>query len=77
MNIDLLTPINSNQPLSHTQAIANRDEAVWQSLANVSLTQAVEFFLKTLRGNTQRTYRAAFRSYLKIVSRFSSFFSRK
>ena len=48
------------------QAVAGRDEAVWQELSKVSLVRATEHFLMTLKGNTQRAYRAAFNSIFSL-----------
>ena len=56
--MELLEVFDKKQTLA--QAVAIRDEAIWQELSKVSLMQASEHFLGTLKGNTQRAYRAAF-----------------
>jgi integrase len=48
------------------QAVANRDEALWQELSKISVLKAAEHFLSTLKGNTQRAYRAAFNSIFEL-----------
>jgi len=48
------------------QSISNRDEAIWKELSKISLEQATEHFLSTLKGHTQRTYKAAFNSVFEL-----------
>jgi integrase/recombinase XerD len=52
--------------LTHSQAVSIRDERIWETLSKISLSSAVEQFLKTLRTNTQRAYRAAFKAIFTL-----------
>jgi len=59
--------------ITHLQAIASRDEAIWDTLATITLASAVEQFLKTLRNNTQRAYRAAFNAIFTLFTESNLF----
>lgn len=62
-----MTNITQTEPqLTHLQAIATRDEAIWETLSKITLSSAAEQFLKTLRHNTQRAYRAAFNAIFTL-----------
>lgn len=50
----------------HAKAMAQRDDAIWKNLAQISLASATEEFLKTLKTNTQRSYRAAFNAIFNL-----------
>ena len=64
-----MTNITQTEPqLSRLQALTTRDEAIWESLSNITLISAVEQFLKTLRSNTQRAYRAAFNAIFTLFT---------
>ena len=69
-----MTNITQTEPqLSRLQALTTRDEAIWESLSNVTLISAVEQFLKTLRSNTQRAYRAAFNAIFTLFTESTIF----
>lgn len=64
-----MTNITQTEPqLTHLQALATRDEVIWDSLSNITLISAAEQFLKTLRYNTQRAYRAAFNAIFTLFT---------
>ena len=56
------------QPTTLAEAVASRDEAIWKELSKISVRKAAEFFLATLKGNTQRAYRAAFNSIFELLT---------
>lgn len=64
-----LFEVSTRSTATFVQAIASRNELLWQELSKVSLFQAAEQFLSTLQGNTQRAYRAAFRAIFDLLSR--------
>lgn len=51
---------------SYAQAINSRDEAIWKNISNISVISAAEKFLSTLKGNTKRSYKAAFNSIFDL-----------
>lgn len=64
-----MADITQTEPqLTHLQALATRDEVIWDSLSNITLVSAAEQFLKTLRNNTQRAYRAAFNAIFTLFT---------
>ena len=60
-------------PLSHLQALATRDEAIWKNLAKITLADAVAQFLQTLRYNTQRAYKGAFNAIFTFFTEANLF----
>jgi integrase len=62
-----LFEVSTRSTATFVQAIATRNEKIWQGLSDVSLFQAAHQFLETLQGNTQRAYRAAFHSIFTLL----------
>lgn len=60
-NLEII-PISS----SLRQSTLQRDEAIWKELGKMSLAQAADHFLLSLKGHTKRTYRAAFQSIFQL-----------
>ncbi len=58
---------------SMTEATAQRDEAIWKELGKISLAQASDYFLLSLKGHTKRTYRAAFQSIFQLFGQLGLF----
>jgi integrase/recombinase XerD len=65
--------IQTDSQITHLQAMATRDEAIWDTLSKITLASAVEQFLKTLRTNTQRAYRAAFNAIFTLFTESNLF----
>ncbi|MDP1614439.1 MAG: site-specific integrase [Methylococcales bacterium] len=49
-----------------SRAKMERDETIWKELAKISLSEAADHFIASLKGHTQRTYRAAFTSIFQF-----------
>ncbi len=64
-----LFEVSTRSTATFVHAIASRNERIWLELSKITLFQATEQFLATLQGNTQRAYRAAFRSIFDLLSR--------
>ncbi len=68
-----LFEVSARSTATFVQAIASRNEKIWQELSKITLFQATEAFLATLQGNTQRSYRAAYRAIFDLLSRHNLF----
>lgn len=62
-----------SSPRSLTGAKAQRDEAVWKELGKMTLAQAAESFLASLKGHTKRAYSAAFRAIFSLFQEHKIF----
>ena len=51
-NSDLIT----RDPLSYHQSLMLKEDFVWRSLANITLGRAINEWMKTLTGLTQKNY---------------------
>jgi len=52
--------IVSNKDFTHTQAVALKNEALWQGLSKIQLIEVISQFLAKLSPHTQRSYATAF-----------------
>lgn len=66
-SVDFLETVEkkSGEVGSYQKAVQLRDDFVWQELGQVKVRDAVQMFLSSLEGHTQRAYKGAFKKFFQ------------